>query len=254
MREKISSFYNFINGPFKNYIFFTLYLFTRPKSLILVFKGIYLPQYFQYEWISKLQINTFIDIGAYDGTVSKVINYISPKTTIFAFEPIPKKKSLIESKINSDKLIVETMALGDHIGSQNFYEYNYQAASSFLKPAPKNRGTFATTIAKDYFVKVTTLDQYFEKKKLKKPIFIKMDTQGTEHLILKGGQKLLKQSSLIIIETSFAKIYQDQCLFDNIYCELIKMGFTYKGSMLDSNFYPFFGPDIGENSIFIKKE
>lgn len=237
---------------FKNYTFFALYIFSRPKLMLLVFKGVYLPQYIQYEWTSKFKVNTFIDVGANDGNISQVINYISPKTTIFAFEPIKSKKSLIESKIKSNNLIVETLALSDHTGSQNFYEYDFSAASSFLKPNPKFFNKHIH-IAKSYPVNIITLDQYFNKKKLKKPIFIKMDTEGTENLIIRGGQKLLEQTSLIIIETSFIKHRKNQCLFDEIYSSLIKLGFTYKGSMPDSNYYPAFGSTRVENSIFIKK-
>ena len=237
---------------FKNYIFFALYLLSRPKLLKLLFKGVYLPQYIQYGWISKLKINTFIDIGANDGNISQVINYIFPKTTIYAFEAIKQKKSLIKSKIKSKNLIVEALALSNHTGSQIFYEYDFSAASSFLKPNPKIFNKHIH-IAKSYLVKTITLDQYFDKKKLKKPIFIKMDTEGTENLIIRGGQKILKQASLIIIETSFIKYRKNQCLFDEIYSNLIKLGFAYKGSMTDSNFYPIFGPSRVENAIFIKE-
>lgn len=254
MRKVIQYLHNYVNhlkGAFKNYTFFALYLISRPKILTLIFKGIYIPQYLQYEWISKHQIGTFIDIGANDGNISKVINYLFPKTKIYAFEPIKRKVGSIKSRIISDKLVVESLALGDHTGYDMFYEYDFSAASSFLKPIPKNFNKHIQ-IAKSYLVKVTTLDLYFNQIKLKKPIIVKMDTEGTENLIIKGGQELLRQASSIIIESSFAKYRKNQCLFDEIYGYLTKLGFEYKGSMPDSNFYPVFGPVRVENAIFIK--
>lgn len=248
----ILKIYNYFRSVVKNYIFFALYLLSRPSLITLPFKGIHLPQYIQYEWMRRFQINTFIDIGAHDGNISRVIHYMFPQVTIFAFEPLKQKRDLIKSKIGSNNLVVETLALSDHVGSKNFYEYDYLAASSFLKPNLK-RKTFTKKIAKSYPIRVTTLDKYFDKKKLIKPIFIKMDTQGTENLIIKGGRNILKQATLLIIETSFIKTYIDQCLFENIYNSLIKLGFIYKGSMLDSHFYPVFGPLVQENAIFIKK-
>lgn len=249
-KNPLSNIYDYIRNVTKNYAFFTFYLLSRPKLLILPFKGVYLPQYLQYEWMSRFEINTFIDIGANDGNISKVISYLSPKTTIYAFEPIEQKKDLIKSKVESN-IIVESMALSDHDGDQTFYEYDYQAASSFLKPNLKNK-TFKKEISRKYTVKITTLDKYFSNKKIKRPIFIKMDTQGTENLIIKGGGKFLKQATLLIIEASFVKTYEDQCLFDDVYDSLIKLGFTYKGGMLDSHFYPIFGPLVQENAVFIK--
>ncbi len=248
--KNISKIYKFFRAVIKNYIFFAFYLLSRPNLLILPFKGAYLPQYLQFEWISKFKIGTFIDIGALDGNVSKVINYISPQTDIYAFEPLKQKISLIKSKIKSNKFIVENLALTDYTGNKNFYEYNFLAASSFLKPNPKIHNKY---VAKNYSVEVTTLDRYFSNKKLKKPIFIKMDTEGTEDLIIKGGQKLLKQASLIIVETGFVETWKNSCFFEDIYTGLTKLGFIYKGRMQDSYFYPLFEPMAHENSIFIKK-
>lgn len=237
----------------KNYFFFIVYILLRPNLLKLIFKGIYLPVYVQYEWIKKYPLKTFIDIGALDGNVSKVINHIFPKASIFAFEPIKQKTQLIKSKIKSDNLVVETFALSDHEGNENFYEYDYLGASSFLKPNPKNIHIFRKNIIKHYPIQLTTLDKYFRRKKIKKPIVLKIDTQGTEDLILKGGQGLLKQTSIIIVESSFIKFYKNQCSFEDIYENLKKLGFIYQGSILDSDFYPSFGLMVQENSVFIKK-
>lgn len=252
MWKKVINFYNLTRRSFKNSVFFALYILSRPKLLKVALKGVYLPQYIQFEWCKIFKISTFIDIGANEGNVSHAINYISPNTAIFAFEPLKQKDSLIRSKIKSKNLTVESLALSDHSGLQAFYEYNLDVASSFLKPNPKIFIRYLH-VAKSYPVKTTTLDQYFNNKKLKKPIFVKMDVEGTENLIIKGGQKTLRHVSFIVIETSFIKVRPNQCQFDEIYNQLTKLGFVYKGSMFDSFFYPFFGVTSNENSVFIRK-
>ena len=50
-----------------------------------------------------------------------------------------------------------------------------------------------------------------------------MDTQGSEKLILQGGKKVLEQASIIHIETSFIKLYKNQCLFNDIYKILMRV-------------------------------
>lgn len=252
MWEKISNFYNFTRRSLKNSTFFALYVLSRPSLLKIVLKGIYLPQYIQFEWFKKFKISTFIDIGANEGNVSNVINYISPSTKIFAFEPLKEKDKLIRNKLKSKNLTVEPLALSDHSGTQTFHEYNFHAASSFIKPDPTRFSKYMR-VAKSYPVKMTTLDQYFKNKQLKKPIFVKMDVEGTEYFIIKGGQKTLKQVSFIVIETSFIQVRKTQCQFEEIYDQLTKLGFVYKGSMFDSFFYPLFGALACENSIFIRK-
>lgn len=252
MWEKISSFYNLTKRIYKNYTFFAFYVLSRPRLLIVAVKGIYLPQYIQFEWFKKFKIGTFIDIGANEGNVSNAIYYISPSTKIFAFEPLKGKDKLIGNKIKSKNLTVEPFALSDHRGTQTFYEYDYHPASSFMKPDPAKFSKHIH-VAKSYPVRITTLDQYFKNKELKKPIFVKMDAEGTENFIIKGGQKTLKQVSFIVIETSFIKVRKTQCQFEEIYNQLTKIGFVYKGSMFDSFFYPLFGATVSENSIFIRK-
>jgi FkbM family methyltransferase len=193
-----------------------------------------------------------LDIGANEGNVSNVIHYISPKTQIFAFDPLKGKAELIKDKIKSKNLVVESLALSDHTGTQIFHEYEFHAASSFIKPDPSKKDKYMK-IAKSYPVKMTTLDNYFKNKKIKKPIFIKMDVEGTENLIIKGGKETIKNASFIVIETSFIQVRKNQCQFDEIYDQLTKLGFEYKGSMFESFFYPVFGAIQTENSIFIKK-
>ena len=80
-----------------------------------------------------------------------------------------------------------------------------------------------------------------------------MDTEGVEHLIIKGGQQILKKATLVVIECTFIEAHKNQSSFSILYEEMSRLGFIYKGSMLDSFFYPTFGPKIYENSLFIKK-
>lgn len=252
MLEKISSFYNLTKRSYKNSIFFAFYVLSRPYLLIVALKGIYLPQYIQFEWLKKFKIGTFIDIGANEGNVSNVINYISPSTKIFAFEPLKEKDRLIRNKIKSKNLTIESFAISDHSGTQTFYEYDFHQSSSFIEPDPTKFSKYMH-VAKSYPVKMTTLDLYFKNKELKKPVFVKMDVEGTENFIIKGGQKTLKQVSFIVIETSFIEVRKTQCQFEEIYSQLARIGFVYKGSMFDSFFYPLFGAMVCENSIFIRK-
>ena len=50
-------------------------------------------------------------------------------------------------------------------------------------------------------VPVTTIDDEIEKRKLKPPFLIKLDTHGFEIPILEGALKTLKKTELVIIET-----------------------------------------------------
>ena len=100
-------------------------------------------------------------------------------------------------------------------------------------------------------IRTDTLDNFFKDKKIKGNILLKIDTQGSELLILRGGKSLLKKISVIHLETSFEEFYNKQFLFSDIYNFLTSYGFIYYGENREAEFYPTFAPSKHVNSIFI---
>lgn len=237
-----------------NPIFFLFYLFSRPRLFLLLFKKIYLPVYIQYEWIKKYNINTFIDIGASQGRVSRVIHYFFPSAIIYAFEPLPTEFKNLKKYISSPNIILNNIALSDSIGKTVFYINNHAPSSSMLKVSKDGKNLFPF-LHKYHKVTVnkTTLDSYFKNRKIKKNIFLKIDVQGAEKMVFEGGLSFLKNVSIIHVETSFEEIYNNQCLFADIYKFLTNIGFVYVGNVKESEFFPYFKLPIQENSIFIRK-
>ena len=78
--------------------------------------------------------------------------------------------------------------------------------------------------------------------------------QGSEDLVLKGGRNLLKRVSVVHVETAFRPLYKGEKLFGDIYEFLIAEGFSYRGEILDAEFYPQFSQKDYSNSIFVKTE
>lgn len=239
----------------KNYSFFIIYLLYNPHLLFLFFKGIYLPVYIQFEWFKKYDIKTIIDVGACQGRVSKSLNYLFPEAKIYAFEPIEENFKQLARKLNTGKATLEKIALSHQTGNSTFYVNKYLPASSIL-PLEANHLKRHPHMAnaKKTTVKTTTLDSYFKNKRLKKIVFLKIDTQGTEHLVLRGGQEFLSQVSIIHIETSFSKMYKNQGDFNDIYKILTGSGFRYFGEARESQFYPIFNLSGSANSIFINNQ
>ena len=117
----------------KIYAFFILYLLSRPHLLLLIIKKIYLPVYIQYEWIRNYNIKTFIDVGANQGKVSRVIQYFFPSATIYAFEPMRKEFENLKKIFISPQIIINNLALSNSVGKTEFYINNHAPSSSILK-------------------------------------------------------------------------------------------------------------------------
>lgn len=237
---------------FKNYFFFFIYILFNPRLVPLIFRRIYIPVFVQYEWLRKFDIKTIIDVGAYHGHVSQSLHYFFPDAKIYAFEPIEQNYIKLEKTLTSKNIILNKIAISNKIGQTTFYINKYIPASSLLQMEEDygKKFPFMTNVT-EVKVETTTLDSYFKNKEIDKLVFLKLDTQGTENLILQGGQKFLKNVSIIHIETSFENMYKKQGLFKDVYGFLTGLEFKYMGEAGESQFYPIFNLSTSGNSIFI---
>ena len=238
----------------KNLLFFVLYLIFNPSLLKALLKGVYIPTLIQYQWLKKFKIGTFIDVGAYTGEDSKVVNHLFPNAKIFAFEPDINNHELIKRNINIKNFELFDIALSNKKGNTVFYSHPLSALSSLLKLSKIQvlEESYVYQKTKNYNVKIDTLDRVLGKKKLNGKVLLKIDTQGAEDMILKGAKKILKKVDLIHIETCIAHIYENQSDFSKIYSILISSGFTFVGEAKESEFYPLFELKKCFNSVFIK--
>lgn len=171
-----------------------------------------------YEHIKALEqikgIKTFIDIGSNKGQFSLLINNLYPKSKILAFEPLNVEFKIL-SKIFSGNKNISTynFGLGNKNTSMYIYKSNQSDSSSFLKPTNMQINFFPDTYIKEKIkVKIKKLNNYT--KRLKKPIFLKIDVQGFELEVLKGSD--VTQFKFIYLEASYKKLYTNQPLITDI--------------------------------------
>lgn len=238
----------------KNLLFFVAYLICNPSLFKPLLRGVYLPTLIQYKWLKKFKLGTFIDVGAYTGEDSKVVNHLFPNAKIYAFEPDVSNYEIIKRSIRIKNFELFDIALSNKKGITTFYSHPLSALSSLLRISKIKvlDEPYVYQKTKNYSVKTNTLDNVLGKKKLKGKVLLKIDTQGAENLILDGAIKILKKVDLIHIETCMAEIYENQSDFSKIYSMLTKNGFTFVGEAKESEFYPLFELKKCFNSVFIK--
>jgi FkbM family methyltransferase len=205
-------------------------------------------------WLKELEISTVLDIGSNIGQFAITFNSAMPKAQIFSFEPIPECFQELQENISSiPNISAFNIGLGDYSGDLEFFEVNdHSMSSSFLKMTSLHKQAFPqTTASKLTKVKVEKLDTFAEKISISKPLLIKLDVQGYEEQVMKGGENVISQAAVIIVETSFKTLYEDQPLFEDIYNLLKKHGFSYAGSFEDLR-DPVTGAILQQDSIFLK--
>ena len=169
------------------------------------------------EWIDSISADAILwDIGANIGLYSI---YAAKKSgcSVYSFEPSVFNLELLARNIYlnelSNKICIVPLALSDHM------------SVSSMRMTSTDWGGALSTFGKEFGWDGKIINQKFEYKmigismedivnKLKVPLpdYIKMDVDGLEHFILKGGYSILSQIKEIIIEVNDDFVEQaEQC-------------------------------------------
>ncbi len=192
------------------------------------FSGIDDHLYGTINYLKNLSISDMlmIDIGSADGATAQLFAKSFIKSQIIGFEPIPESyKKAVNTTKHLNNVTIKNCCISDKIGFQEFYVTNNLDSSSLLKP---------TAIAYDNVqaasqiqVETSTLDA--ETQHLKSITLIKLDTQGSELMILKNAPETLKKTRFILIEMSIPKQYDNACQYFEIDDYLRSQGYKLIG-------------------------
>ncbi|MCX6231656.1 MAG: FkbM family methyltransferase [Bacteroidetes bacterium] len=134
-----------------------------------------------------------IDIGCHKGEILDLILKQSPLASHYVFEPIP---ALYQNLVNkyAPQHHIYAYALADFIGKTSFQFVKNAPAYSGLK---KRNYAVENPDIEEIEVEVSTLDKLIPATT--KIAFIKIDVEGGELGVLKGGVKIISENKPIII-------------------------------------------------------
>jgi len=204
-------------------------------------------------FLRALAPRTILDIGANEGQFVQLARKWAPNAKIYSFEPLPSAYRTLAHKFRYDALFrAEPFALGDCEFTGTLYESAFTPSSSLLRMGDHHLRAFpGTAYVAQHKVVVTTLDKWANARALEEDIFVKIDVQGYEDKVIRGGEQTLKRTKMALVEVSFVELYQGQALFPDI-CQLMKgLGFELRGTI--NNVYdPHFGLGLQADAIFAR--
>jgi len=129
------------------------------------------------------QGDVFVDVGACFGLYTVLASkLVKREGFVYAFEPDPYMFRLLKANIEMlglENVMAFNLALGENNRVAKFYVTN--GGMSSLQPMTGLRSVISTS--------VKTLDSL----NIKRIDWIKIDTEGTEHLVLKGAEETLER-------------------------------------------------------------
>tara|TARA_Y100000591_G_scaffold259865_1_gene232242 strand:+ start:366 stop:1037 length:672 start_codon:yes stop_codon:yes gene_type:complete len=167
-------------------------------------------------YLKKLNIEYFIDVGAHKGEFLSYISKLKYKK-IYCFEPQKKIFKILQKNFKNKKNIkLFNIALAEKRSRLVFYENKLTSTSTFSK----SNNTFFSKLknfilnsknsyVSKYYINTRKIDEIFNNKKIFN-IFLKIDVEGFELNVLKGAKKILtKKVKYVLIERHFFDLYKN---------------------------------------------
>lgn len=178
-----------------------------------------------------------VDVGANTGQTADKLKSIWPNCELHCIEPLVEQFSILQNntQVYNDVKTYNT-ALGSYDGPRTFYVNEHQnMLSGFYELNPDSEDSIALNqpeSAHDNFLKsqetivdCVTLDNWAIMNEVTSIDLLKMDAQGAEPDILRGGRQILQNTRVIVTELMFYDLYKKKNSFYDIESILIPIGF-----------------------------
>ncbi len=211
-------------------------LFAAPKALdaspASVTEAVAPPAPDFWAWLASMRpFGTLIDIGANDGSFGEFLARHLQVRRAYFFEPQQSLIAQIEARdFGVAQIKIFATALGEAPGQAEFFENSNHPSSSLLRVTEYSKREFPQTAGeRKTTVQVDRLDDLLRGVDLEGEVFLKIDVQGVEDQVIRGGQQIFSRARFVLIEMSFIPFYETQPLFEEVHAQLVALGFRFVG-------------------------
>lgn len=206
--------------------------------------------------LDKIGISTVLDVGANAGQFAGKIHTLLPSAEIFSFEPLIEEWKTLKQVFEKERITGRAFnfALGEKSGTTTINRHvTHSPSSSLLATTSLHESLDSrTAIQARETIAIRTLDDVVasESLHLKEKLLIKMDVQGFEDRVIRGGTVTFGKADVVLTEIMLDPLYEGQARFDGIANMLTDRGFHYAG-----NFDQWQGDDghvMGADLLFLR--
>lgn len=202
-----------------------------------------------------LRPRTVLDVGANRGMFSRCAHHVFPDASIYAFEPLKdcfEELSRLKGSIKDFECY--NVALGAEPARTVIHRSSYDYSSSLLEMGDLHKRAFPYSASERLEeILVCTLDSILNGRTLTRPGLMKLDVQGYEDYVLRGARQTLKNIDFVVCEMSLRLLYEGQALFDEVYHDLVDLGFVFHGHLGELR-HPGTGEVLQIDGLFIREK
>lgn len=167
-----------------------------------------------------------VDIGANEGAFSAGVLTIAPSAEIIAAEPGPAPRARLEARLgNLPNVRILDVAVSDQSGVATFHLTAHDHNSSLHAPRSEMQDTVDAgwAPAGEVQVRTVTLDELVADRAVD---VLKIDVQGSEMDVLRGGDRTLAEARAVLLEMNFASQYEGDATFNTLHAEMDRRGYS----------------------------
>lgn len=176
--------------------------------------------YQQIKLLIEQDTESILDIGAHFGDFTRGMKQQMPFATYFMIEANPECEPNLKQVPFTDYIIT---LLSDEEKEVTYYVDKNNLTSTGNSYYKENTHFFSEENVIEKKVKAKTLDILFPEQSFD---FIKIDTQGSEIDIIKGGKNLVSKAKYILLECSVEKYNEGAPLVDDVKAFMNEIGYT----------------------------
>ena len=186
------------------------------------------------------------DVGAHHGQTALEYSNLFPLAKILSFEPFKDSFKILEANTPRIKNFnAYNFALGNYDGISEMNINNSTATNSILSTDDKAYDLWGKNLLETQTkvaIEIVTLDSFIQKNSINRIDVLKLDTQGSEYLIIEGAKNAIKNNKIKLVYTEIITVptYNKQKALDEILYLFRNHGFLL---------YNFYNPATINNKL-----
>ncbi len=167
------------------------------------------------------------DVGANQGVFAKhlIEAWQGLSYQLYAFEPSPSTFAILRNQVTDLPFVhLVNLGLGEKPGLVELY--SDKEGSGLASVYPRDLSYHKIDFSAHETIELTTLDLFCEQHSIERIDFLKLDVEGHELAVLKGGKRMIDEGRVSIIQFEFGGCNIDSRTFFRDYYNFFKDHYT----------------------------